>query len=302
MAGGSRKSLRDFVARTLGLAIALILCALPAAAQGSQGVQPCGANNSNPPDRDIRFEVVSIHPLKGMPNNRRFGPSPGGFESGVTTAELVKLAYAPEAPMIALFGSGGVSKVLNLPNWASDWYELNARVAESDLAAWQSQGSECKLFKSALRNLLKDRFGIAVHEEKAEIPVYNLVASKKRPKLTLSSLTSEPAHDSTKGKTLASGGIMANNRRDDGRTEWHFIYATMDDLAEFLGQLELPVKNMTNLTGRYDFVLLGPDRESWDYDNPLNNWPIDQLGLQLKAGKAQGINIVIDHIEKPSEN
>ena len=192
--------------------------------------------------------------------------------------------------------------MLNLPSWANDWYELNARVAEEDLAAWQGQGSECKLFKSALRNLLKERFQIAVHEDYTQISVYDLVISRNGPKLKPSALTSKPAHDPTKGMTLASGGIMANNPRDDGRTEWHFTYATMDDLAEFLGGIELPVKNTTNLTGRYDFVLLGPDRESWDHDNPLNNWPIDQLGLQLKAGKAQGINIVVDHIEKPSEN
>jgi uncharacterized protein (TIGR03435 family) len=95
---------------------------------------------------------------------------------------------------------------------------------------------------------------------------------------------------------------MANNPRDDGRTEWHFTYATMDDLADFLGRIELPVKDMTDLTGRYDFVLLGPDRASWDRDNPLNNWPIDHLGLELKPGKAQGINLIVDHIERPSEN
>jgi len=76
----------------------------------------------------------------------------------------------------------------------------------------------------------------------------------------------------------------------------------MDDLAEFLGGLDLPVQNMTNLAGRYDFMMLGPDRDSWDYDDQMNNWPIDHLGLEVKAAKAEGINIVVDHIEKPSEN
>jgi uncharacterized protein (TIGR03435 family) len=297
-----RKTLHGFSARKLGLTAGFALCVGSAAAQCGTGVHPSGVQISETAINDIRFEVASIHPLNDRPESYRFVPTPTGYDSALTLAAFVKIAYAPERPMVALLGSGGVSKVQNLPNWASNWYQINARVADQDLAAWQGQGSECQLFKAALRNLLKERFHLAVHEENIQIPAYNLVAARKGPRLTASATTSEPAHDPRKGMTLAGGGIMANNPRDDGRTEWHFTYATMDDLAEFLGRLDLPVKNMTSLTGRYDFVLLGPDRGSWDYDNQINNWPIDHLGLELKPGKVQGLNIVVDHIEKPGEN
>jgi len=34
----------------------------------------------------------------------------------------------------------------------------------------------------------------------------------------------------------------------------------------------------------------------------LDNWPIGQLGLALKPGKVPGRTLIIDHIEKPTEN
>jgi uncharacterized protein (TIGR03435 family) len=302
MARRSRNTQRDFVLIKLSVTIGFALRVLAVSAQCGQGVRLPASKDSKPSTEDIRFEVVSIHPLKELTRVLRLGPTPNGFDSQMTTSMLVKIAYAPESPMIALVGPGGVSKVLNLPNWANDLYEIKARVAEEDLTAWQSQGSECKLLKSALRILLKERFQLVIHEEKIEIPVYDLVIAKNGPKLKLSVLTSEPAHDPAKGIRLASGGVMAGDPRDDGRTELHFNYATMDDLAEFLGRLDLPVQNRTNLTGRYDFVLLGPDGGAWDRDSPMNGWPIDQLGLEVKGGKAEGIDIVVDHVEKPSEN
>lgn len=293
----------ESVFKRLGFIILLQILVTSALAQGSSGAQSNEVKDGKAAGDEIRFEVASIHPLKEHPQMWRWGPTPTGFESAVTARELIKIAYAPERPDIALLGPGGISKLVNLPNWATDdWYELNARVPEEDMAAWQSQGRECKLLKAAFRNLLKERFQLMVHEEHTEVPVYELVVAKRGPKLTASALNSEPAHEPAKGMELPSGGVQANNPRDDGRTEWHFTYATMDDLAYFLGKIELPVENMTNLKGRYDFVMLGPDRASWDHDNPMNNWPIDHLGLELKPGKTAGVNVVVDHIEKPSEN
>jgi len=70
-----------------------------------------------------------------------------------------------------------------------------------------------------------------------------------------------------------------------------------------------PVTDKTGLTGKYDFVMQYKDR--WDSDRkdndtdptpPLDHALQDELGLKVEAAKGPVKVLVIDHIEKPSEN
>ena len=93
--------------------------------------------------------------------------------------------------------------------------------------------------------------------------------------------------------------------------------ATMADLAGFLqgGAVDRPVLDRTGLTGRYDFGMV------WRPEVPLggagNNPPLpadlesrediytaiqQELGLKLEGAKTTTEVIVIDHLEKPSDN
>lgn len=102
-----------------------------------------------------------------------------------------------------------------------------------------------------------------------------------------------------------------------GPAKFNAKNATMADFASFLqgGVVDRPVVDQTGLTGRYDFGLL------WRPDVPLdaagNNPPgpsdsdglsdiytaiQQQLGLRLQPTKTPTEVIVIDHVEKPSEN
>jgi uncharacterized protein (TIGR03435 family) len=84
----------------------------------------------------------------------------------------------------------------------------------------------------------------------------------------------------------------------------------MDQLALALKLMFLrPVTNKTGLADKYDFVLKYKGR--WDSDRPANDpdptLPMDQalqqeLGLKLEPAKGPLQVLVIDHIEKPSEN
>jgi uncharacterized protein (TIGR03435 family) len=94
-------------------------------------------------------------------------------------------------------------------------------------------------------------------------------------------------------------------------------FARMDYFAFRLSQLmDRPVVDLTNLKGGYDFNLeYTRDLPPGVSENAqLNGAPIDtsgptvfaavkrQLGLELKAQKGPVDIIVIDHVEKPTEN
>jgi uncharacterized protein (TIGR03435 family) len=100
---------------------------------------------------------------------------------------------------------------------------------------------------------------------------------------------------------------------------------TVDEFSKlFLGRLDRPVINKTGLTGRFDFHLEyapdetapGPGRRGGDADGGPPVSPLDdpargpsiltalqeQLGLKLERSKGPGEFLVIDHVEKPTEN
>ena len=84
----------------------------------------------------------------------------------------------------------------------------------------------------------------------------------------------------------------------------------MSMFAEMLeGQFGRPVIDKTGLTGSYDFVVkYGFDRglqESADDPNALPTLDralVEDLGLKVEAARGPIKKLVIDHVEKPSEN
>jgi uncharacterized protein (TIGR03435 family) len=84
----------------------------------------------------------------------------------------------------------------------------------------------------------------------------------------------------------------------------------MEDITQMLSvQFGRPVSDKTGLKGKYDFVLHYLDARITDRNaDDLNPTPTldqaiqDQLGLKLESTKGLGKFLIIDHIEKPSEN
>src|SRR4029077_9120806 len=93
--------------------------------------------------------------------------------------------------------------------------------------------------------------------------------------------------------------------------------ATMQDLASYLSGVDgRQVLDRTGLAGRYDFTLEslpGPDNPLSSLKGlklappPENGVSLftalkEQLGLELESAKGPVEILVIDHVEKPSEN
>jgi len=148
-----------------------------------------------------------------------------------------------------------------------------------------------------MRQMLLDRFKLEVHRDTKTFPVYGLVVGKS----------------GIKFKEVPDGGSHNQNNNNNHLTA---TCIPMSSLADFLSRrMELPVLDMTGLTGFYDLTLdYVPEPRPGDgkgattaAEDPAGlTLPMaiqEQLGLKMEARKAPIEIIVVDHAEKaPTEN
>ena len=155
-------------------------------------------------------------------------------------------------------------------------------------------------YPAILQHLFEARFQLRVHWETKEAGIYNLVVSKPG-KLR----EADPGDCPPPGSTDESPcGSLPNS---PGNTRGRKL--TADELAGNLSFfVQKSVVNKTNLTGRYDIELhWTPDsvrmQTSDDPTGPSIFTALqEQLGLKLEASKGPVKMLVIDQVEKPSDN
>jgi uncharacterized protein (TIGR03435 family) len=153
-----------------------------------------------------------------------------------------------------------------------------------------------------LRRLLADRFKLTFHREDKELPVYELTVGKNGPKLKES--TAPPETDPEIINHIYPGGVQIPARN-----------ATMARFAAVMQRsiFDRPVLDHTGLGGtRYDFDLeWTPDESQFEgrfRETPESTKPglfaaiQEQLGLRLEATKGLVSVLVIDEVNRPSEN
>jgi len=252
-------------------------------------------NSPAKPQREVKFEILSLRPIKPG-TNLSFAdrPTPNGYRATLSIWQTIMLAYTSDDS-----ATWGATQLKNYPNWLGDFYDIDARVSQADLEAWQHQSSQHELLRSAMRAALRDRCKLAIHEEPSQAQMFELIVAKggARLKPAAPGATLPPG-----GVKLPSGGVGVGER-PDGRTVWHYYSATMEDLAQFLKIISnrRSVYDKTGLTGRYDFTFQQISEPARG-DDAIDNFPIAHLGLKLKPGKESRPILVIDHIEKPSAN
>jgi uncharacterized protein (TIGR03435 family) len=145
--------------------------------------------------------------------------------------------------------------------------------------------------RKMLQSLLVDRLALKYHMEAREGPVY--ILSRGTGKLLLEEPKDKDGDPRT-GVTTKQGGIV------DG--EAFGVNTSMTLLASQLtSSLGLPVLDQTGITGSYDFHLPANDPTNTDMMVAVFD-AMHRLGLNLKRGKGPIQTLVIDHIEKPTEN
>jgi uncharacterized protein (TIGR03435 family) len=151
-----------------------------------------------------------------------------------------------------------------------------------------------KQLQEMMQKILLERFGLKLHHEQREMPVFALTVSKGGPKLTPN--TSDP-----------DGMMDQQNSNANVRDVEVLKNASMPDLALILQfRVDRPVVNQTGLKGRYDFKLQWTmdDTQTIQPDAPPGLFTAiqEQLGIKLDPVKAPVDVLVIDQVQKPSPN
>jgi uncharacterized protein (TIGR03435 family) len=238
---------------------------------------------SRPP---LRFEVASIKRQKGegMRGSMELLPGGGLRMGGATIKQLIAIAYDVRPEQLA----GG-------PKWLDqDSYSLLAKAEKAEAATDQpvttGPGSIAwNRLRERLRTLLAERCRLVTRVESMPASGYELVTAKGGFKLTPTSNPLPP------GTSAWRGGI-------NGRSGTMHMLATV--LTMSVGR---PVVDKTGLTGNYDYKLEfannlgGPDAPVAEGASVFTALQ-EQLGLKLEAARVSVDTIVVERVEKPSEN
>jgi uncharacterized protein (TIGR03435 family) len=281
---------------SVGIVGVLVGAAVWCGSAGAQDGRGGSSANSAQAKKPFAFEVFSIRPHKPGTATIDRQYTPDGFRVSWPLQYVILMAYVPQP------GLRYSVTLLHFPEWLTeDWYDIDARVAPEDMAAWQKAGPdiyESEPLRSAMRAALEERCKLTLHITPVELPYWNIVVGKHGATLKE---TVPGAIKPVPGKTSVAGKGF---HIDDGGKR-QFVGVSMQDLALVLMRLthDYPVQDKTGLTGRYDFTLPWYDyRQFPEISEPLDRMPMTSVGLMLERGKGPGYTIDIDHIERPSAN
>jgi len=237
-------------------------------------------------DAEAVFDVATIKPsIPGRPGKLFTVKGRQVLTINTSVNDLMTMAYEVHGRQII----GG-------PSWLeSDKYDITGQPVGQGLPSLAQM-------RTMIRQLMTDRFKLTFHREKRELSAYAITVAPGGPKMT-----KNDANPNGLPSLLfrGLGNLPGSN-------------ATVADLANVMQSavLDRPVVDKTGLQGRYDFTLQWtPDETQFNQmgvrvppPSPDATAPVlftafqEQLGLKLESTKAPVEVLVIDRIERPSEN
>jgi uncharacterized protein (TIGR03435 family) len=267
--------------------VVLRLIAVAALAGGLLHAQTATPQKMMAADADPSFEVATIKPHDPEVTGQGINIKGRNFSThNISVDGLIRFAYQVNGKQVV----GG-------PEWMDkDKYDI--------AAVPDGEGTPSgKQWRRMLQKLIEERFKLKFHHDKRELSVYVLSVGKDGPKNLTKSVSTGVLPNF--GFMPAPGGVTS--------------FATNTTMAEYAqmlqeGMFDRPVLDQTGISGRYDlkFTFM-PDDSLFEghgpaatvSDNPAPSFFTaiqEQLGLKVEAMKAPADVMVIDHVEKPSEN
>ena len=253
------------------------------------------------------FDAASVRPTKSqLPGGVTDFRAGGRFTAeNVTLLELIRPAYDLDT-----------YRILGGPDWIRrDRFDVQAQAG----AAVSRDET-----RTMLRTLLADRFRLRVRIEPRELPIYALVISRRDGKPGPRLRTANPAEcvdrgpqpQPTRAGDLPSCGLLPQGPgRMTGRSVPISLLTTQ--LSSITGRV---VRDRTGLTGLFDIDVdwglteaqvaalarltpIGGTPPVFDPDKPTVFTAVDeQLGVKLESSMGPVDVIVVESVERPTEN
>jgi uncharacterized protein (TIGR03435 family) len=298
----------------LATVAAFALAVIPLAAQSLPAAaavpMPTGAF-SQPPSADpiayaptLTFDVASIREIQPA------GDSPSwaiGLISPLHSCQFQAKAHAVKVLIQLAYGfapfeiSGG-------PDWINtSLYNVDAKCDHSvDDQFARFTDDQAKLEKEhMLQALLADRFHLKAHWASKQANVYALELANPKSGSKLQAAKVETVDPSIPNATPPeTRGPDIQNHMDSHGHVMTVRFLTTKGMAGLFGSmLQGTIEDKTGLPGRYDFTLQYTYQSSDPDSYPTLTTAIqEQLGLKLESTRGSVDVLVIDHVEKPSEN
>lgn len=239
------------------------------------------------------FEVVSIKPNASRSDSAGTSTTDHSLSAqNVTVRSLIQSAYRVQSHRIV----GG-------PDWINtDRFNVEAKMDPEPMPG-RAPADPTQPDRPALmmQSMLDDRFGLKVHREMRELPVYFLVVGKDGARLK------RPVDGQPGPAGPNAGSVNINGSRN--RIQLRGSSISMVRLgAAVANQLDRPIVDKTDLAGEYDVILTWTPPDADNLTPAPDAAPTvftalqEQLGLKLESGKDLVEVLVIDSVQRPSEN
>jgi len=296
----------------------LVRCAVAQAGAGApQATNPTpSAAPAAPAVALPAWDVSTVKPAGPDERGSMFMITPDGMKiTNVPLWMIVREAFGVQDDR--LFGGPGWSK--------TSMFDIEAKVAPEDAPKLKALTVEQR--RQLLVALLEERFGLKYHHETRDLAMYELDVAKGGVKMQASKPDEPEGQGPTTGQGPGNGpGPGPAPGRHmlmmHGRGHIESTGMGMSGLARLLsGQLGRTVVDKTGLTGNFDYKLdwtpddaapvmtkggdpaPGDSASSQDAGGPsLFTALEEELGLKLESTKGPVDVIVIDQLERPTEN
>jgi uncharacterized protein (TIGR03435 family) len=278
---------------------------------------PGPAQTPAPAPPRLEFEVATVRPVtatQAADGSVTLGLKMDGAQLrvGLPMRDLLAIAYRVKAYQIIA------------PEWVtSERFDINAKIPA---------GVSPEKMPEMLQSLLNDRFGIRLHREKKEMPVYALLVGK--PPLRMRESVINPNDPAPAAVAVTGTGSAAGVSVNLGNGSYYSFMGgkfeakkfNVETIAASLERyVDRPMMNLTDLKGTYDFeftvtpednqtlmiraavnagVKLPPQALQLldNGGNPLES-AAEQLGLKLDSRRMPVDVVVIDQISRtPTDN
>jgi uncharacterized protein (TIGR03435 family) len=226
-----------------------------------------------------QFEVAVIRPS--------LADASAGTSFNVFAGGRLRITNEPVKLLIRAAFQIQNAQIAGGPSWLdTDRYDIEAKTGRPEKIGPDQMGP-------LLQSLLTDRFHLKFHREMRELTVYALVAGKNQ-------------KSGGKLKAKAEGEDTAMNTHGGPGKSQQLVGTgvSMGALASYVGnRLGRIVVDGTGLSESYDFTLEWAPDEVPDSSAPALVTALrEQLGLRLESQKRPVEVVVIDSLQKPSEN